>query len=99
MKILQVGSYSILATWLFSIQPVSGQVTEGEKHLRNLELAGDSGWKTENNLTIAFSQVSLTNWAAGGQNSMSVNGRFNGFFNYKKTTLPGTTRLTWDTAF
>jgi hypothetical protein len=72
------------------VSPVSGQVTDGEKHLRNLAITGESGWKTETNLTIAFSQVSLTNWAAGGQNSMSVNSRFNGFYNYKKN------RLAWD---
>ena len=72
------------------VSQVSGQVTEGEKHLRNLAITGESGWKTENNLSIAFSQVSLTNWAAGGQNSMSANSRFNGFYNYKKN------RLAWD---
>lgn len=69
---------------------VQAQVTEGEKQLRNLSLDGTTGWKTENNFTVAFSQVSLTNWAAGGQNSMSVNGRFNGFYNYKKE------RMAWD---
>ncbi len=66
------------------------QVTEGEKHLRDIKVEGETGWKTENNLSISFSQVSLTNWAAGGQNSMSVNGRFNGFYNYKKE------KLAWD---
>ncbi len=69
---------------------VRAQVTEGEKHLKNLSLDDTTGWKTENNLTLAFSQVSLTNWAAGGQNSMSVNGRFNGFYNYRKQ------RMAWD---
>lgn len=69
---------------------LQSQVTEGEKHLRNITLDGTTGWKTENNLAISFSQVSLTNWSAGGQNSMSVNGRFNGFYNYKKQ------RMAWD---
>jgi hypothetical protein len=69
---------------------VQAQVTDGEKHLRNISLDGEKGWKTETNLSVAFSQVSFTNWAAGGQNSMSVNGRFNGFYNYKKE------RMAWD---
>jgi hypothetical protein len=69
---------------------VQAQVTEGEKHLRNISLDGTTGWKTETNLSVSFAQVSLTNWAAGGQNSMSVNGRFNGFYNYKKE------RMAWD---
>ena len=69
---------------------VCAQVTDAEKHLRNLSLDDTTGWKTETNMSIAFSQVSLTNWAAGGQNSLSVNGRFNGFYNYKKK------RMAWD---
>lgn len=69
---------------------VVAQVTEGEKQLRSISLDATTGWKTETNLTISFSQVSLTNWSAGGQNSMSLNGRFNGFYNYKKE------RLAWD---
>ena len=76
--------------WFFALPKTQAQVTDGEKHLRNISLDGTTGWKTENNLTISFSQVSLTNWSAGGQNSMSVNGRFNGFYNYKKE------RMAWD---
>jgi len=66
------------------------QVTEGEKQLRDVKIDGSKGWKVENNLTVSFSQVSLTNWVAGGQNSMTINGRFNGFYNYKKE------KLAWD---
>jgi hypothetical protein len=33
-------------------------------------------WKTGGQIGLAFSQVSLTNWAAGGQNSFSGNGLF-----------------------
>jgi hypothetical protein len=80
---------ALLASF-FAILPVSAQVTDAEKQLRDIKLDGETGWKTENNLTLSFSQVSLTNWAAGGQNSMSVNGRFNGFYNYKKE------KLAWD---
>lgn len=81
---------TIIALAFTSMNHTKAQVTDGEKHLRNIKLDGETGWKTENNLNIAFSQVSLTNWAAGGQNSMSVNGRFNGFYNYKKQ------RMAWD---
>ncbi len=34
--------------------------------------------------TLTFSQVALTNWAAGGDNSVSLNGYFNMFANYAK---------------
>jgi hypothetical protein len=33
---------------------------------------------------VNFAQTSLTNWAAGGQNSLAVNGLFSVFANYKK---------------
>ncbi len=39
---------------------------------------------------LTLSQVSLTNWAAGGVNSISVNGMTNLFANYKKD------KLSWD---
>src|SRR4051812_37350015 len=35
-------------------------------------------------LSLNFTQVSLTNWSAGGQNSMAGNGLVNYFSNYKK---------------
>lgn len=81
---------AVAAATICSCHQAQSQVTDAEKHLRNIVLDTVTGWKTENNLTIAFSQVSLTNWAAGGQNSMSVNGRFNGYYNYKKE------RMAWD---
>jgi hypothetical protein len=80
----------VVISALSSAQQIRAQVTEGEKHLRNIVIDSTSGWKTETNLSIAFSQVSLTNWAAGGQNSMSVNGRFNGIYGYTKG------KMAWD---
>lgn len=41
-------------------------------------------WKTGGLTSLNFSQVSLTNWAAGGQNSISGNFLGNVFANYKK---------------
>ena len=35
-------------------------------------------------MAVNLSQVSLTNWAAGGQNSLAVNGLLNSFASYKK---------------
>jgi hypothetical protein len=47
--------------------------------------------------TVNFSQVSLNNWAAGGQNSMSVLGILNLYTNYKqgKNTWNNTLDLTY----
>lgn len=41
-------------------------------------------WKKGGAVAVNFSQVSLTNWAAGGQNSISVNSILNAFANYRK---------------
>jgi hypothetical protein len=60
-----------------------GQVTEGEKNLRTQSTDTLQGWKTGGVVSINLAQTSLTNWAAGGQNSFAVNGMFSGFANYK----------------
>ena len=48
------------------------------------------GWKNGGMTSLNMSQVSLTNWAAGGENSLSGNFLFNGFANMKKG------EFTWD---
>jgi hypothetical protein len=89
-KVSKTLSVICILLTLIALTEVRAQVTDAEKHLRNLSLDDTTGWKTETNLNISFAQVSLTNWAAGGQNSMSVNGRLNGFYNYKIK------RFAWD---
>jgi Protein of unknown function (DUF3078) len=44
----------------------------------------DTIWRRGGLLACNFSQVSLTNWAAGGQNSIAGNAIVNYFANYKK---------------
>lgn len=52
--------------------------------------ADTTGWKTGGKGTLNFSQVSLTHWAAGGENNVSLLGSANLFANYKKG------KLVWD---
>ena len=47
-------------------------------------------WKKGGDISINFSQVSFSNWAAGGKNSVSGVGLFNCFANYSKN------RIAWD---
>ncbi len=47
-------------------------------------------WSTGGNTSFTFSQVSLTNWSAGGKNSMAGTFLFKTFANYKKN------RVIWD---
>jgi hypothetical protein len=63
------------------------QTTEAEEKLRKIENPDSTiGWKKGGIVNIGFSQVSLTNWAAGGQSSVAVNGLISVFAHrtYKK---------------
>ena len=68
---------------LVIIPVVNGQVTEAEKKLRTQEADTLQGWKTGGVTALNLSQTSLKNWAAGGQNSLALNGLFSMFANYK----------------
>ncbi|MEM6642669.1 MAG: DUF3078 domain-containing protein [Bacteroidota bacterium] len=41
-------------------------------------------WRSGGSSALTLSQVSLTNWAAGGQNSVAINANFSGFANRTK---------------
>ncbi len=71
---------------LFSILSVLtfGQVTEGEKNLRTQATDTTQGWKKGGVLSVNLAQTSLKNWAAGGQNSIAVNGMLSVFANLTK---------------
>ena len=71
---------------LFSISGVLAfcQVTEGEKKLRTQSTDTTQGWKRGGVLAVNLAQTSLTNWAAGGQNSLAINGLFSVFANLKQ---------------
>ncbi len=60
------------------------QITEGEKQLRTQKADSVKGWKRGGFLVLNLAQTSLTNWVAGGENSVAINGIFSGFANYKK---------------
>lgn len=77
--------YKILIIALFLLFPAlsAGQVTETEKSLRAQSADTINGWKSGGVLTATVAQTSLTNWVAGGQNSVAINGIFSGFANYK----------------
>jgi hypothetical protein len=63
---------------------LSGQVTDVEKNLRTVTSDTTQGWKKGGVFAVNLAQTSLTNWAAGGQNSVAVNGIFSVFANLKK---------------
>lgn len=69
----------------FSV-PLMAQDQNGETQAEEPK----SNWKKGGNASFTFNQVSLTNWAAGGQSSLSGNIFVNLFANYKDDNQ------TWD---
>lgn len=76
--------FIVMLLMTFVINNISSQVTEAEKNLRTLSADTTQGWKTGGVFAVNLAQTSLKNWAAGGQNSISVNGIFSVFANLKK---------------
>jgi hypothetical protein len=60
----------------------NGQVTEGEAVLRSNSADSLNGWKKGGAVFLNVAQTSLTNWAAGGINSLALNGLVNLHGNY-----------------
>lgn len=74
----------LLSFLVLGLSPVLwGQITDGEAHLRKQNEDSIRGWKKGGVIALNLAQTSLSNWAAGGQNSFAVNGLFSGFTNYK----------------
>ena len=67
---------------VFSLLSFS-QVTDSEKALRTQPADSILGWKEGGVFALNLAQTSLTNWAAGGQNSFAVNGLLSTYANYK----------------
>ena len=80
----------IIIALLFGGLNTFAQVTGGEKKLKTVRKDSPDGWKKGGLLNINFTQISLTNWAAGGQNSISLAGFSSLFTNYKLG------KSTWD---
>ncbi|MCZ2357623.1 MAG: DUF3078 domain-containing protein [Bacteroidia bacterium] len=74
----------LLATITSVSLTVFAQTTEKEKNLRTQSADTTQGWRKGGILAINLAQTSLTNWAAGGDNSISINSLLSVFANYKK---------------
>ncbi|NOQ74662.1 MAG: DUF3078 domain-containing protein [Crocinitomix sp.] len=61
-----------------------GQTTEGEEDLVSISKDTVQGWQKGGYFSLTGSQVSLTNWVAGGQNSVSINTMFGLYANLRK---------------
>ncbi|MBL4594856.1 MAG: DUF3078 domain-containing protein [Flavobacteriales bacterium] len=69
---------------------IAAQTTEAEENSKIQNKDSLDGWKTGGIISLNLTQVSLTNWSAGGENSLSVNGILSLSANLKKGNS------TWD---
>ncbi|MDX9853489.1 MAG: DUF3078 domain-containing protein [Tenuifilaceae bacterium] len=61
----------------------TAQVTDAEGKLKAQSADTLKGWKKGGVIGFNLAQTSLTNWAAGGEKSVAINGLFSVFANYK----------------
>lgn len=73
--------FSLFFIFLTSI--TYSQVKEAETIIQKGTKADTIGWKKGGLINISLAQTSLTNWAAGGQNSISIQGFLSMFASYK----------------
>jgi hypothetical protein len=67
-------SFILSTLLLVAFSSIYGQTTEAESKLREQQADTVLGWKRGGIINMGLSQTSLTNWAAGGQNSLATNG-------------------------
>ncbi|NLA23658.1 MAG: DUF3078 domain-containing protein, partial [Bacteroidales bacterium] len=76
-RIVFIFSFLMIGTLAFA------QITEAEDDLRSVNADTSKGWTTGGMVNINLAQSSFSNWAAGGQNSLGVNGLITAFANYR----------------
>ena len=74
------------------IQSGFAQITDKEEDLKKVRVDTLDGWKKGGFVALNTSQVGLTNWAAGGQSSIALNGIVSLYGNLKKGNS------TWDSS-
>jgi len=75
----------LVALSVFMGIELGAQITDAEKVLRTKAQPDTlSGWKKGGIISLNLSQTSLSNWSAGGENSIAANGIVSLFANWKK---------------
>ncbi len=84
-RILLLGLIFLLSFTLFA-QESEEVIKEHDKIKKKLDEVNDSTppWDIGGSFNINLTQLSLTNWASGGENNISANSKFVVFANYKK---------------
>jgi hypothetical protein len=80
LTILALGFY----TCTYAQNDASKSIVSESESLKNTKADSLKNWQKGGIVTISGQQVSLTNWAAGGQSAISASGLLNMFATYKK---------------
>lgn len=80
----------LIAVTLFCWNIYQAQNTDLESGLKKQNSDTLQGWKLGGVFSSNFTQTSLTNWSAGGENALSLNSLLSVFANYRKG------KSTWD---
>jgi hypothetical protein len=78
---------AILILGVIFTASVKAQVTDMDDQLAPFEDEIEEGWHIRGLFSLSFSQITLTNWAAGGENSIAGNGLMNMFADYRRGSL------------
>jgi len=73
--------FSIILSFIFSGTIFPSEIEETVKSTKSAGLK--EGWSKGGTVTLNLNQVSLTNWAAGGEDTLSLSGLINVYANYK----------------
>lgn len=85
--------HALLFIVLFSTASLQAQLTEKESQLKELKTDTISKWHKGGITSLAFGQTALFNWAAGGDNSISLNALLNLYARYASP------KWEWDNRF
>lgn len=69
--------------FVFIVASTYAQVTDKEGDLRKKNSDTLMGWKTGGTVSLNITQTALSNWAAGGQNSIALNGVVSLYANHR----------------
>lgn len=75
---------------LFTLAHTYAQVTDAEKDLRTKDKDSLMGWEFGGTVSLGLAQMAVSNWNAGGQNSIAVNGLLSLYGNHR------TDKSTWE---
>lgn len=81
---MKIKTITLLILFVGLINSSFAQITDAEKTLKAQPVDTVKGWKKGGVIGLNLAQTSLTNWAAGGQNSYAYSGLLSTFANYKK---------------